>query len=207
MSLEEHVKEGEGLLARTWKAIGFSGLAAIVFGVVILIWPGIGLTTLIALFGAFALVVGLTLGLGATREREIPHRTRAWLGFDGLLAIAVAVVVLVWPNLTAHALLYAIAAWAIAAGVLKFLLGALVLPLTGGRALMLMLGGLLSAAFGAIMFARPGAGALALLALIAAFAIVTGVMQVAYALELRRVAAEVKRRLTPRPTAKPVAHT
>ena len=60
MNLEEHVKEGERLLARTWKAIGLSGLAAIAFGVVILIWPDIGLTTLIALFGAFALVVGLS---------------------------------------------------------------------------------------------------------------------------------------------------
>lgn len=207
MSLEEHVQEGERLLARTWKVIGLAGLAAIAFGVLILLWPGIGLSTLIALFGAFALVAGLTLAFGAIRERRIPRRTRAWLGFDGLLAIAVAVVVLVWPNLTAHALLYAIAAWAIAAGVLEFLLGAVVLPLTGGRALLLMLGGLLSAAFGAIMFARPGAGALALLALIAAFAIVTGVLQVAYALELRRVVVELERRLKSRATPKPVLHS
>ena len=58
-----------------------------------------------------------------------------------------------------------------------------------------MLGGLLSIAFGVIMFAHPGAGAVALLALIAAFAFVTGAMQVAFALELRGVVRELDNRV------------
>ena len=69
-----------------------------------------------------------------------------------------------------------------------------------------MLGGVLSAAFGVIMFAHPGAGAVALLALIAAFALVTGVMQVAFAIELRRVVVELDHRVRPRATAKPATH-
>ena len=70
--------------------------------------------------------------------------------------------------------------------------------------LLLGLGGLLSIAFGVIMFAHPGAGAVALLALVAAFALVTGVMQIAFALELRRIVAELERPARPRATAKPV---
>ena len=65
------------------------------------------------------------------------------------------------------------------------------------------MGGLLSVAFGVIMFGHPGAGAVALLALIGAFAFVSGVMQIALAIELRSVAAEVKRHV--RPLAKPHA--
>ena len=100
-------------------------------------------------------------------------------------------------------LLYAIAAWAIAMGVFEIAL-AFVLPLSGGRSLLVVLGGLLSVAFGVIMFGHPGAGAVALLALIAAFALVTGVMQIAFALELRRVVAELEQRVRPHATAKPV---
>ena len=78
---------------------------------------------------------------------------------------------------------------------------AFVVPFSGGRRLLLLLGGLLSVAFGVIMFGHPGAGAVALLALIGAFAFVSGVMQIAFALELRSVAAELERHV--RPLAKP----
>jgi uncharacterized membrane protein HdeD (DUF308 family) len=199
MHLETHLKEGEQALAHIWKVALLRGVVAIAFAVVILVWPSVGLTTLIALFGAFALVSGLATIAGAF---NLPTRggERAWLVFEGLLGIAVGVVVFVWPDLSALGLLYAIAAWAVAMGVVEVAL-AFVLPLSGGRSLLAVLGGLLSVAFGVIMFGHPGAGAVALLALIAAFALVTGVMQIAFALELRRVAAELEQRVRPRASA------
>ena len=202
MNLEAHLKEGEQALARTWKITAFRGVVAIAFAIVILVWPNVGLTTLIALFGAFALVSGLATIAGAF---NLPIRggERAWLVFEGLLGIAVGVVVFVWPDLSALGLLYAIAAWAITMGVVEVAL-AFVLTLSGGRPLLVVLGGLLSVAFGVIMFGHPGAGAVALLALIAAFAFVTGVMQIAFALELRRVVAELEQRVRPHATAKSV---
>jgi uncharacterized membrane protein HdeD (DUF308 family) len=204
MNLETHLKEGEQALARIWKVTALRGALAIAFAVVILIWPNIGLTALIALFGAFALVSGLATIVGAF---NLPVRggERAWLVFEGLLGIAVGVVVFVWPNLSALGLLYAIAAWAIGIGVFEIAI-AFVLPLSGGRSLLVVLGGLLSIAFGVIMFAHPGAGAVALLALVAAFALVTGVVQIAFALELRRVVVELEQRVRPHATAKPVTH-
>jgi uncharacterized membrane protein HdeD (DUF308 family) len=202
MNLETHLKEGEQALARIWKITAFRGVVAIAFAIVILVWPNVGLTTLIALFGAFALVSGVATIAGAF---NLPLRggRRAWLAFEGLLGIAVGVVVFVWPDLSALGLLYAIAAWAIAMGAFEIIL-AFVLPLSGGRSLLAVLGGLLSVAFGVIMFGHPGAGAVALLALIAAFAFVTGVMQIAFALELRRVVAELEQRVRPHATAKSV---
>ena len=204
MNLETHLQEGEQALAHIWKVTALRGALAIAFAVVILIWPSIGLSALLALFGAFALVSGVATIAGAF---NLPIRggQRAWLVVDGLLGIAVGVVVFVWPDLSALGLLYAIAAWAIAVGIFEIAL-AFALPISGGRSLLAGLGGLLSVAFGVIMFAHPGAGAVALLALIAAFALVTGFMQVAFALELRRVVAELERPFRPRATAKPVSH-
>ena len=204
MNTETHLEEGERALAHIWKVTAFRGALAIAFAVLILVWPSIGLATLIALFGAFALVSGIATIVGAF---YLPIRggDRAWLVVEGLLGVAVGVAVFVWPGLSALGLLYAIAVWAIALGVFEIAL-TFVLPLSGGRSLLVVLGGLLSAAFGVIMFAHPGAGAVALLALVAAFALVTGVMQVAFALELRGVVAELEHRARPHATAKPVTH-
>jgi uncharacterized membrane protein HdeD (DUF308 family) len=204
MNLETHLKEGEQTLARRWKVTALRGALAIAFAVVILIWPNIGLAALIALFGALALVSGLATIVGAF---NLPIRggERTWLVFEGLLGIAVGVVVFVWPDLSALGLLYAFAAWAIVMGGFEIAL-VTVLPLSGGRSLLAVLGGLLSIAFGVIMFAHPGAGAVALLALVAAFALVTGVVQIAFALELRRVVVELDQRVRPHATARPVTH-
>jgi uncharacterized membrane protein HdeD (DUF308 family) len=204
MNLEAQLQEGEQTLARIWKATALRGILGIAFAVVILIWPSIGLSTLIALFGAFALVSGLSTIVGAFRLPIQPGR-RAWIVVDGLLGVAVGIIVFVWPGLSALGLLYAIAAWSIAFGIFEIGL-AFSLALSGRRQLLLALSGLLSAAFGVIMFSQPGAGALALLALVAAFAFVTGAMQIAFALELRRIVSELDRRLRPHTTAKPLAH-
>jgi len=202
MNLETQLKEGERSLVRIWKVTALRGVLGIAFAVVILIWPSIGLTALIALFGAFALVSGVGTIAWAIRI-PMERRQRIWLVIEGLLGVAVGIVVFVWPDLSALGLLYAIAAWAIAMGIFEIGL-AFELSLGGRRALLLGLGGLLSIAFGVIMFAEPGAGALALLALIAAFALVTGITRIAFAIELRRVLGELEHGLRPRPKAKPV---
>jgi uncharacterized membrane protein HdeD (DUF308 family) len=204
MNPETQVQEGEQALAHIWKTTALRGVLAIAFAVVILIWPNIGLTALIALFGAYALVSGVTAVAGAFNA-PLPRDRRAWLVFEGLLSIAVGVVVFVWPDLSALGLLYAIAAWAIALGIVEMSV-AFALPISGGRSLLLALGGVLSVAFGVVMFAHPGAGAVALLALIAAFALVTGAIQIAFALELRGGVVELRHRVRPRATANSVTH-
>jgi uncharacterized membrane protein HdeD (DUF308 family) len=204
MNLEGHLQESERRLARIWKLTALRGAAAIAFAAVILIWPSIGVTVLIAVFGAFALLSGLATIGGALRVPMSRNR-RAWFVVEGLLGIAVGVVVFVWPDLSALGLLYAIAAWAIAIGVIEIALS-FDLPISGSRSLLLGLSGLLSIGFGAIMFAKPGAGAIALLALIAAFAFVSGVVQIVFAFELRRIVGELERPFRTHTTPKLVTH-
>jgi uncharacterized membrane protein HdeD (DUF308 family) len=204
MNLDTHLQDAERALARIWKATALRGALAIAFAAVTLIWPDIGLSTLIALFGAFALVSGVATIAGAFTVPR-PGSQQSWLVVEGLFGVAVGVVVFVWPGLSALGLLYAIAAWAIGLGAFQCAL-AFAVPISGGRRLLMALGGLLSIAFGVIMFAHPGAGAIALLALVAAFAFVSGVMQIAFALELRRLVVDAEQHVRPRATATPVIH-
>jgi len=201
MNLEAHLHESERRFAHIWKAMAFRGAVAIAFAVAILVWPSIGLTALIALVAAFALATGLTTIVGAL---IVPMRLgdRAWVAFEGLVGLAAGVAVIVWPNLSAVGLLYAIAALALALGLIELGL-AFILPLSGGRSLLLLVSALVTGFFGVVMFARPGAGAIALLGLIGAFALITGITQIAYALELRHVSAALQRRIHPK--ARPVA--
>jgi uncharacterized membrane protein HdeD (DUF308 family) len=202
--INEAVSEGERMLSRVWKMIAANGVAAILFGVVLVLWPDIALTTIVAVVAVYALVRGVLSGMAAFLT-PLPRAERAWLTIEAVMGTAIGVALLIWNDLSAKALLYVVAAWAIAIGVLM-LAAAIQLPLSGGRRLLLALNGLVAGAFGAVMFIEPDAGAIAIVALIAAFFIVIGVMQVGFALELRSVAVDVRSRI-PRPhTAKPVAH-
>ncbi len=202
--INEVASEGERTLARAWKTIAANGVAAILFGFVLILWPNIGLTTIVAIVAVYALVRGVLSGLAAFTAPFV-GAGRGWLLLEAAIGTGIGIALLIWNDISAKALLYVVAGWAIAIGVLM-LAAAIQLPLSGERRLVLALNGLVAGAFGAVMFIEPTVGAVAIVALIAAFFIVIGVMHVGFALELRNVAADVRDRL-PRPsTTKPVAH-
>jgi uncharacterized membrane protein HdeD (DUF308 family) len=165
-------------------ALGINGVLAIAFGVVILIWPGISLLALTILFGAYAAATGV-VGLAAVISGTVKEG-RGWLVLSSLLGIAVGVLVLLWTGISALALLYVIGAYAIALGIIT-VGGAFWLPLEGGDRALLVLTGFVSILFGVVMFAKPGDGALVLLALISAFSLVTGISEVVVAIGGKRL--------------------
>jgi len=176
-------------------ALGLNGLLSIVVGVVILVWPSISLLALTILFGAYALATGVVGIVAAVRGAG--GGERAWLVFSSLLGIVVGIVVLVWPDISELALLYVIGVYAFALGILG-ILAAFYLPLDGEDTVLMVLLGIVSVLFGIAMFAEPNGGALVVLALIAAFALVTGVTEVIVAVGARRILANsLKRSLSP----------
>jgi uncharacterized membrane protein HdeD (DUF308 family) len=197
--------ESERMLARIWKLLALRGVLAIAFAVVLLAWPDIGLTAMVAVVGAFAIASGFISGMAAFALPGAATRQRVWLALNSLVGLAVGTAVLVWPDLSATALLYAIAIWAIAAGVIE-VVAAFALPISGTRTVLLAVSGIVLAAFGVVMFVEPGDGAVALLALVAAFALVRGTFDVALAIELRRVLGELKKRMPSPVQPKPLAH-
>jgi Short repeat of unknown function (DUF308) len=116
---------------------------------------------------------------------------------SSLAGIAVGVLCFFWTGMSALALLYVIGAYAIALGVIG-IWGAFAGPLDGGDSVLLGLSGVVSILFGVVMFAKPGAGALVLLALIAAYALVIGIAELVAAIGGQRLLnAELKRVSTP----------
>ena len=110
---------------------------------------------------------------------------RWWLAIVGLLGIATGILTFMWPGMTALLILLFIAGWSVASGIFQ-IVGAIRLRKEIDNEWMLILGGLLSVVFGVVLFVMPGAGALALIWLIASFAILFGVLTVGFALRLRR---------------------
>ena len=160
--------------------LGLYGVLSIVFGVLIVIWPGISLYTLVILFGAFALVRGVIGLIAAISTKEMPHR--GWLALNSLLGIVVGVLVFWRTDMSALALLYVIGAYAIALGVIT-LFGSYVLPFqSSADRILLALSGCVGIVFGIVMFAKPGDGAIVLLALIAAYAIILGITELGVAI-------------------------
>jgi uncharacterized membrane protein HdeD (DUF308 family) len=169
---------GKDLKRVRW-ALGLNGVASIVLGVVIIVWPNISLFSLVIVFGAFALVRGV-FGLVAAFASPVKEG-RGWLILSSLAGIAVGVLVFLRTDMSALALLYVIGAYAIALGIIT-IGGGFWLPLKGGDSLLLTLSGFVSILFGIVMFAKPGAGALALLALIAAYALIFGFIELGVAI-------------------------
>lgn len=180
--------------------LGLSGVLSIAFGVAIIVWPDISLFALVILFGAFALARGI-LGLVAAIGSPI-KQGRGWLVLSSLIGIAVGVVVFVWTDMSALALLYVIGAYAVALGIVA-IYGAFAGPLDGADSAILGLSGLVSILFGVVIFAKPGDGALVLLALIAAYALVIGVTEVVLAVGAKRILESDVKRVFAAPKAQP----
>jgi uncharacterized membrane protein HdeD (DUF308 family) len=185
---------GTQLTKLRW-ALGINGTLSIAFGVAVLIWPGISLFALTILFGAYATATGI-IGLGAVISGTA-KQGRGWLVVSSLLGIAVGVMVLLWTGISALALLYVIGAYAVALGIIT-IGGAFYLPIDGTDSALFVLAGLVSILFGIVMFAKPGDGALVLLALIAVFALVIGVSEVVAAIGGKRLLGDGAKQLVSR---------
>jgi uncharacterized membrane protein HdeD (DUF308 family) len=184
--VQEAEQLAEEQLKRVRWALGLSGVLSILFGIVVLVWPGISLYALVILFGSYSLVTGAFGLVAALRVPKMPGR--GWLIVSSLAGIAVGVVVFVWTDMSALALLYVIGAYAITIGIFT-IGGAFWLPLASSDKILLILTGFIAILFGVLMFAKPNDGALVLLALISAFVLVRGIFELTVAIGGRRLLA------------------
>jgi uncharacterized membrane protein HdeD (DUF308 family) len=167
----------------SWWALVLRGLAAILFGVLAFVWPHITLTALVFLFGVFALVDGVLAIVAGIRSH--PEYKRWWVLFvEGIVSVIVGVLAFVMPGITALALLILIGAWAIVTG--AFEMGAAIQLrkyITGEW--LLALAGIASVLFGFALLINPSVGALAVVWLIGAYAIVFGLLLMTLGFKLR----------------------
>jgi uncharacterized membrane protein HdeD (DUF308 family) len=171
-------------LGRVWWLVLLRGVAAIAFGVLAWTWPGLTLITLVLFWGAYALVDGVT-ALWAGWQAKDGTKPMWPVVLIGVLSVAAGIATFVMPGFTAIALLMLIAAWAIVTGAFQ-IAAAIRLRKEIDNEWLMILSGVLSVAFGGLMIVNPGAGALAVLWLIAAFSVVFGALLVILAFKLRR---------------------
>jgi len=172
-------------LADYWWLLLLRGLAAIAFGVLAFIWPGLTLVTLTLVWGAYALADGILALWAALAATGGDAGRRWWLALGGVVSILAGLVAFFYTGMTALVLLMFIAAWAIIIGVV-LIWGAIELRKILDDAWLIGLNGALAVAFGVLLFARPGTGALAVVWMIGWFAVVFGILHIALAFRLRR---------------------
>ena len=169
--------------ARTWWLLVMRGIAAITFGVLALLWPGLTLLVMALLWGAYVLVDGLLSLLHAFKLRGRGLSVALW-SLVGVLGVAAGVLAFIWPGLTAFVLLTLIAAWAIVVGALQLVAAWRLRRQIRGEWL-LALSGALSLVFGALLVLQPQTGAVAVVMLVAGYAIAFGVVLMALGWRLR----------------------
>ena len=173
------------ILSRGWWSLLLRGLIAILFGFFAWLMPQMSLRILVLLFGAFVLfdgILGAFMAIAGYKEHEDWWVLLLW----GLVGIGIGILTVAVPHVTLVALVFFIAIWAVATGVLEIVVAIRLQREIEGERLVL-LGGLMSVVFGILLAAHPEAGALALLWLIAAFAILSGILLVVLAIELHRL--------------------
>lgn len=170
-------------LKRNWGWIVVRGIAGVLFGVLAFIWPVVTVTVLVLLWGAYALADGVLALLAAVRIRD---RGKPFWGLliVGVLGILAGILTFLWPGMTTLVLLAFIAAWALAMGLFQ-IVAAIRLRKVIPNEWLLALSGVLSVIFGALMLWRPGAGALAVVWVIASYATVFGVLLIALGWRLK----------------------
>ena len=174
-----------------WWMILLRGIFAILFGIAAFIWPGPTIEALVLLFGAYALLDGIFAVIVGIQQYGETQRWWAAV-LEGIAGIVLGVLTLLWPGTTATVLLAFIAAWAIVTGVFEIAAAVWLRKVIEGE-WTLILAGALSVLFGVLLLVQPTAGALAIIWLIGAYAIVFGVLVSILAFELRRLGHTIDR--------------
>ena len=159
------------MLAGNWWALLLRGIAAVLFGLAALFWPGLTLVVLIVFFGAYALVDGILSIVAGIWGSE---GSRWLLLAEGVLGVLTGLVAFFWPGMTAMVLLFLISAWAIFTGLLKVVM-AIAFRRRIENEWLMGLSGVLSVLFGVVLAVWPGAGLLSLVWLVGLYALIFGV--------------------------------
>lgn len=174
-------------VCKEWGWVAFRGVLAILFGILALIWPLATIWTLTLFWGAFALADGIAALVASWRLHQRGVRWWPYVIY-GLIGVGAGVAAFIWPGLTALALVYIIAFWAIFGGVSQIIAAIRLRKEIEGEGL-LIIAGLISIAFGILVAFRPfPEGIVAISILVGSYAMFAGFLYIALALKLRQKA-------------------
>ena len=168
-----------------WWLVLLRGILAILFGLFALFAPGTALLALVFVFGAYAILDGVTaLALGIRNRKEDPHWV--WHLVQGVVSVLAGIIAFVWPGVTVLAILFVIAFWSIVGGIAEIVESFMMRKRGGDGWGWVLAAGIVSVLFGIVLLVWPGAALITLLWLVGVWAIVFGVIIIVWAVRLRR---------------------
>jgi uncharacterized membrane protein HdeD (DUF308 family) len=172
------------LLLKSWWMLALRGAAALLFGILALIWPGMTLLVLVALFAAYALISGGVSVVAAIRNRS---SDKGWwlILLLGVVSLAAGVIAVFNPGITILVLVLIMGANALVTGILDIVV-AIRLRKQIEREWLLALAGVVSIVFGLLVFLFPAAGALAMVFMVSFYATLTGILLLTLAFRARK---------------------
>jgi uncharacterized membrane protein HdeD (DUF308 family) len=183
VSNEGHYRQRLNTFAANWRALALRGLVALLFGLVVLFWPGLVFAALALLFGIYAVVDGAITFVPALRSSD--RGARRWLPLtEGAVGVIAGLVALLWPGMTGNGLIYVIVGWAFATGLLK-IFTAVLLRAEVENGWLLAGSGALSVLFGILLAVLAGSDVPFLVPLIGAFAVAVGLALIVLAFRMR----------------------
>lgn len=171
------------VMANNWWVPLLRGIAAVIFGLMALFWPGLTVYFLLIVFGAYAIFDGIMATIVAFQRKSEDDRWWSW-ALDGFLSIVIGLMALFWPVATALVFVIWMAAWAVVTGVLRIIAAIRLRKEIAGE-WALGLSGLLLIIWGGLMAMIPAAGLLSIAWLIGLFALLIGAVMVVLAFRLR----------------------
>ncbi|SDN41820.1 Uncharacterized membrane protein HdeD, DUF308 family [Lutimaribacter pacificus] len=173
------------VMTDNWWVPLLRGIAAILFGLMALIWPGLTVYALLLIFGAYALFDGVMATIVAFQRKSSDDRWWAW-ALDGLLSILIGLMALFWPEAMAVAFVIWMAIWGVLAGIFRIVAAIRLRHEIEGE-WALALSGVLLVIWGVLLALVPAAGLLSIAWLIGVFALLIGVVMIVLALRLRKL--------------------
>lgn len=184
--------DARSLVKRTWWVFLIGGIAAVIFGILAFMNPGIALMVLAMFFAAWILVDGASNLIGSIQNRE---KDGWWIMLlIGILGICVGGFALFNPPVSMLALVYLVAFQAILLGVFLLMLGYKVRAATE-KEWILYVTGALSVLFGILVIMQPAAGGVTIVYMVASWAILIGVLKVFFAFKIKNIPDAIGERL------------
>jgi uncharacterized membrane protein HdeD (DUF308 family) len=172
------------MLKSTSTSMILLGILAVAVGIIAIAWPGVTILALVILFAVYAFMdAGLQAARAFSSRSAGPVFGHLLLG---LIDLAAGVVAIAWPWPTAFVLVIVVAAWALVGGLAEIFGGFQAGETAGTRALFIV-SGLVSVAFGILLFARPGVGAVTLALLFGLYSMIYGFSQITAGIQVRHV--------------------
>lgn len=166
-----------------WWQVAVRGFIALLFGILLLAWPGVSLFIFAIIFGAYAFVDGI-FTLVAAISYKAGAGQRAWLIVRGICGIIVGLITFFWPAITELALVFLIGAWALVTGIMELNFAFRSVKETGAKWLFAV-SGILSIILAILVLIRPIAAVIAVIWVIGAYAVIAGILLIILGFRLR----------------------